>query len=750
MIENLKHVTKKHNSPEGDHHFIACCPVPGHGKGRGDQRPSLHIWHPEGKPNHLRFWCPAGCTTAEIHEALEYTPPKTSGGYQLKELLVGVGEFKTQIHGQWVTAYEEQRFRKPDGSKFCKCRHWDTSNNRWASGAGKPRRFFGLEFCDSHFRRCSPSVEEAEFKTKDNERTVWITEGWHKSVVLHRKDIPALAMDGGSTAKLNTTHFSQLEFLKVSNINIWIDKDEAGRRFGERLRREFSEQGYHVKIWQTHLLESGADAVDHYAQGYDIDDLEEVIDVAISSIGEDLGTDKYIANYLRQRFMGSVIYAEGLPGSWRIWNGKLFTGNHSDVLSTASQILEEHFNELMGRGLTQGQIRNAKRILGLPPIRNALTILQADLTVQFHELGDHAHPELINASNGVIDLRSQKLLPHSPEYKFVQILPVDFVEAAECRRWDAAWSTWFPDSSIGDYMKTMMGTFLIGKPFRGFLQCWGKGRNGKTAFSETIELILGKEGDHEGYGETVPIEVFISNKNAGGDSPNGGWNAMMFKRAVFAEEPSRGMALDDGRIKSLTGGASNKDRRLHQNTKVKWKPQCTLVIATNEKLRINDTSEGMWDRVRFVEFEARIAREQCVDAIWELFYSEESEGILRHMVRAASELLACGMPEPSIPLRITEAVKDYRQQEDILGQFLEENVEDDVGYFETKISMFSRYQDWCRASGHHSMNKNNFGRRLIEERSWPRDERRNGQRVWIDVKIKHTGASHEWPVSAVS
>ena len=753
LLTQLSNLTEKHKTPEGDHHLIACCPVPKHGKGRGDQRPSLHIWHPENKPDHLRFWCPAGCTTEEIHEALDYKPPKSASHYQKKEHLIDVGEFNRQVHNQWVTAYEEQRFRYPNGEKKCRTRHWDTNNNKWATGPAKSRRLFGHQESDNILRLSSPSELDPEADTSENFREIWWTEGFHKAKVLHRHGIPAVSMCGGASGKLNATMLQQLDSMQISKINLWIDRDEAGQRMGERLRRELGENGYEVVIWQTHIEEAGADAVDHYAQGYDLNDLEEVIDVTPGRIGEDLGTDKYIANYLLNSFDGTVIFAGGLAGNWRLWNGKLFAGNFDEVLSQASNILESHFQELMHRGLTDPQIRNAKRLLSLPSIKNALKLMQASVTLKFHDLGDHAHPYLINANNGVIDLKTKELLPHSKDFKFVQILPVDYDVDADCREFMHAFITWFPDMALRIYMEKMMGTMLIGTVFRGFLQCWGKGRNGKTAFTETMELILGKEGEFEGYGETVPIEVFIANRNSGGDSPNGGWNAMMFKRAVFAEEPSRGMNLDDGRIKSLTGGASNKDRRLHENTKVKWKPQCTLVIATNEKLRINDNSEGMWDRVRFIPFEARISKAEIKPNIWEDFYRSEAPGILSVMVDAAHSLIHSGEPEPPIPQKVTEAVEEYRSEQDILGQFIEENVVEDgrPESFIHKAVLFGAYQDWCRCSGHHPMNKNNFGKRLVEDRGWDKNKKRGEHRVWVGVRLTKPNQLPQFPpVSLVS
>ena len=46
-----------------------------------------------------------------------------------------------------------------------------------------------------------------------------------------------------------------------------------------------------------------------------------------------------------------------------------------------------------------------------------------------------AHPYLLPCINGVVDLKTGKLLPHNPSYLFTKCLPIEFDPAATCPVW---------------------------------------------------------------------------------------------------------------------------------------------------------------------------------------------------------------------------------------------------------------------------------------------------------------------------
>ena len=288
----------------------------------------------------------------------------------------------------------------------------------------------------------------------------------------------------------------------------------------------------------------------------------------------------------------------------------------------------------------------------------------------------------------------------------------------------------------------MSGSFLHGRTFRGFLQCWGPGHNGKTGWTETLRHVVGTKS--EGYGKLLPTRVLIENKNDGGDRPNGGLTSIMGKRAVFMDEPTKGRRVDDGKIKEITGGTANSERRLNQNDAVEWTPQLTLCISTNAKLRIDDKSDGMWDRVRFIPFENRIPEDKKEDQIWLRLFEEEGEGILAQMVDAAQTYIKTG--EPPIPQKITEAVEEYRREEDILGQFLEENVRRVEGAELPHGRLMDRYNDWVADNNYgRGMSTSKMSKELVDQKGWVKG-RNNRFRYWEDFElIPRAPEISKWP-----
>jgi hypothetical protein len=51
--------------------FMVRCPLPGHGRGRGDRSPSVHVW--ERSDRAVAVWCHAGCRTEDVVAAVGLT-----------------------------------------------------------------------------------------------------------------------------------------------------------------------------------------------------------------------------------------------------------------------------------------------------------------------------------------------------------------------------------------------------------------------------------------------------------------------------------------------------------------------------------------------------------------------------------------------------------------------------------------------------------------------------------------------------
>ena len=99
-----------------------------------------------------------------------------------------------------------------------------------------------------------------------------------------------------------------------------------------------------------------------------------------------------------------------------------------------------------------------------------------------------------------------------------------------------------------------------------------------------------------------------------------------------------------------------------------FRPVCELWLMTNYKATIRDDSKAMWRRIRLLPFtqtfEGDTADPDLADEL-----KDEAEGILAWAVRGAMRV-ADG--EPPLPKAVRAAVSDYREEQDLLGQFIDE------------------------------------------------------------------------------
>jgi len=156
----------------------------------------------------------------------------------------------------------------------------------------------------------------------------------------------------------------------------------------------------------------------------------------------------------------------------------------------------------------------------------------------------------------------------------------------------------FPNPDLYTYMWEHLASILLGKNLnQTFNMYTGNGRNGKSKLVEFMGSIL---GDYKG---TVPISLVTQKRGSiGGVSPE--IAALKGLRYAVMQEPSKGMVLNEGVMKELTGGDPIQGRKLFKDT-VTFIPQFTLVVCTNHLFEINTDDDGTWRRIRVCDYISR-------------------------------------------------------------------------------------------------------------------------------------------------
>lgn len=159
----------------------------------------------------------------------------------------------------------------------------------------------------------------------------------------------------------------------------------------------------------------------------------------------------------------------------------------------------------------------------------------------------------------------------------------------------------FTNDEIRKYMWEHLASTLWGKNLNQTFNMYiGCGRNGKSKLVEFMGEIL---GDYKG---TVPIGLVTQKRNAiGSASPE--IAQLRGLRYAVMQEPSKGMILNEGIMKELTGGDPLQGRLLFKDT-VTFNPQFSLVVCMNHLFDINADDDGTWRRIRVCNFESKFVK----------------------------------------------------------------------------------------------------------------------------------------------
>lgn len=351
-----------------------------------------------------------------------------------------------------------------------------------------------------------------------------------------------------------------------------------------------------------------------------------------------------------------------------------------------------------------------------------------------------AYPDYINCQNGMVNLRNGELLPHDSSLMMSKIC---YAEYDTTGKTPELWLSFLDDvtnhnQELIDYIQKCIGYSLTGSNRE---QCafflYGIGNNGKSTFLDTLTDLLGNYAANA-QPETIMMKKFDSGANS--DIAR-----LKSTRFVTSEEPTEGVRLNEGLLKQLTGGSRITCRFLYGD-EFEYTPEFKIWLATNHKPIIRGTDVGIWRRIKLIPFEVNIPKEK-VDKNLKYKLRKEFPQIMAWAVQGCIKWQKEGMTEPQCVL---DAVKEYKQEMDLLVGFLEQCIIIDYDS-DTKImasDLFRVYVRWAKENNEYEMSSKKFfseiGKKLPEKG-------RNGKGIFYKY-IKFTdyvnaGTEHQYSIN---
>lgn len=392
--------------------------------------------------------------------------------------------------------------------------------------------------------------------------------------------------------------------------------------------------------------------------------------------------------------------------TWLIWDGRRWRRDETLELERRTKaVVREMFADAAAMPADERKpyVMHAMKSEGLSRI-DAMMRLARSLpgTPILHDELDQT-PMLLTVRNGTVDLRTGELRPHERAHLCTKLADVVYDPDATCPTWRSTLDVIFSgDTALIQYFQRAVGYSLTGDTREQVLHlCYGSGANGKSTVLDVMAELAGE------YGCAADFSTFLDQGSSGG--PRNDVARLAGARLVRSSEVGEGKKLNEGLIKSLTGGDVVSARFLYSED-FEFKPQFKLWLAANHKPVIRGNDHAIWRRVRLIPFEVTIPPEQRDGQLPQKLRAE-LPGILAWAVEGCLEWLAEGLRPPD---RVMAATEEYRTESDSLGAFIAEECE--VGtYFDVRAGdLYSAYRKWAKDNGEWEMSNQAFGRRMTE------------------------------------
>jgi len=494
---------------------------------------------------------------------------------------------------------------------------------------------------------------------------------------------------------------------------IWPDNDQSGIMAMEYIRDMLRKAGKTIGwVVAPKGKEQGWDIADAIAGNEDVvtyiresflNDYEQKYRETPQEVAKktypytDLGNAERFADMWR----GKVKYNQS-RNRWMVWSGKVWEENpeklQACVKATIADIQEEY-------------MENGAKIEARRSIENMLALAQAEPDMRCKESDFDTDRYKINCRNGVVDLKTGKLLPHESKYMFTKIVDVDYNPHARCPKFMQFLKEIMKNRiELVNFLQRWFGIGLSADvSVQKFVIFYGSGANGKSTLINIIQEIMDE------FSKTAPSDILIDNQRSGG-VPND-IASLCGSRLVFAAETEMNAKLAESKIKSITGGDIVVARYLYGEY-FQFKPTWKIILSTNHKPRITGTDNGIWRRIILVPFEYTVPNGQInPNLVDELL--EEREGIFTWMVDGAMDYFMEG--RLSIPSYIESQTKEYQVGEDAVKDFLEETCHIDNPAMPDKVQLtklhkiFLRWADQSNNTAYKKTSLQGFAR-ILQDR----------------------------------
>ncbi|MFN8486430.1 MAG: phage/plasmid primase, P4 family [Caldilineaceae bacterium] len=303
-----------------------------------------------------------------------------------------------------------------------------------------------------------------------------------------------------------------------------------------------------------------------------------------------------------------------------------------------------------------------------------------------------AHPNLLNCTNGTVDLHTGAVYPHDPKNYITHLIDYEYKPDKSQTAWLAFLSTvigGYQDFTIANYVKMLAGYSATGETREEIIiYLYGKqGRNGKGVFVDVIQALLGS------YATGCEFNT-LTRRRDGGDQ---GFDiaGLRGSRWVVTSESGKEDKLNEAAVKHLTGRDTLQVAKKNKDP-FSFKPTFKIWALSNHEPRGDVDDDAFWNRLKIITFPYSFAGREDKTLRDRLMSKDVLEGVLAWIVEGAVAWYATGGKGLQTPDQIKQKIQDTRDAQDSVRSWIKADcvTGEAAGFYATEI-LHKAYEQWC-------------------------------------------------------
>ena len=409
---------------------------------------------------------------------------------------------------------------------------------------------------------------------------------------------------------------------------------------------------------------------------------------------------------------------------WMTWNGNYWQNDYLGNIKNLAEILIEEMKmeafKIEDEDYKKAVQKNISRLCS--SAGKEAMLKEAQHLVPTSNSDFDQDDFLFNCKSGVINLKTGEIYPPDKYLMLSKYSDCEFEDEVPEKFCDFLNEIFEDNVDIIDYLQKAFGYSLTGSTREQVMFLFtGDGSNGKSLLLQIINEIMGD------YAATSSVELLLEKKV---QSANLSEVARLRGiRSVTTGESKLGDKLNEGSVKSLTGGNDKITARFLYANEFEFYPKMKIFMATNHTPIIRGTDYGIWRRIVKIPFKRVFSeKEQDKDLINKL--RKEKSRILNWLVFGAQRWCKEGLKMPSC---LVQEVKEYKTEMDLVAKWVEECCEE-VNYEVTRGSeLFKNFIDYCKVNNEYVMSQTLFGRNFSKKY---KKVKKNGVIYYAVIRLK--------------